>query len=160
MNPKDEISPDEDLINPWRLAQGDLEVAKNLKGKVSRAIPANLTIAKELIRRGVFPYHFEVYGHGFLELQNAFRAPWAAKCSAVLLEQWGAGVSNSLANEIYQTVYRKTGGKRIEVIRFAIEENKNRESEMGLLVYKECFERLIEAMDEERERVSSEQKKY
>jgi hypothetical protein len=155
---KNDIDPNDGLITPERRAKGDLEVAMNAKGQVTRAIPIGLTIAKELIRRGVFPYHYEIYGLGFLELQNAFRSPWAAKCSAVLLEQWGVGVSNSMANEIYEIVYNKVGRQRIDIIRYVLEEDKEREDRESHAQYKYCFERLIEAMDEEKSRVEEERR--
>lgn len=149
----EEISPDEDLVTPERLAKGDLEIAVNLRGKVSRAIPANLTIIKELIRRKVFPYHYEIYGVGFLELQAAFLAPWSARSSAVLLEQWGIGVSNSRASEVYQNVSRRIGGKRIEILKYVVEQAKEKEYRQHHEMYKDCFEMLISIMDEERERI-------
>ncbi len=151
-----DIDPSEDLITPARLAKGDLAVATNLRGKISRAIPANLTIAKELIRRRVFPYHYEIYGVGFLELRNAFRAPWAVRSSAVLLEQWGVGVSCSKANEVYENVCRRLGLRRIWVIEFVLEQMKDREDAQRHDMYKDCFDHLIEAMDEERSKLQQE----
>ncbi len=151
------FDPVEDLVTPERLAKGDLQVVYNLRGKVSRAIPADLTIIKELIRRRVFPHYFEVYGVGFLELRAAFRAVSGVRSSAVLLEQWGVGVSNSRAGEVYQTVCKRLGSWRINVIQYVIEESKDREIEAHHSAYKDCFERLAKAMDEERERVRKEQ---
>ena len=158
-----EISADEDLITPERRKKGDLDVALNLKGKVSRAIPAQLSVIKELIRRGTFPYHYEIYGVGFLELRNAFRAPWASRSSAVLLEQWGVGVSNSKADNIYQAVCRGLGVPRIELIIDTLErvERRKVKGAVGwkggerranrLELQKLAFDKLIELMDTERE---------
>ncbi len=153
------IDSTEDLITKERLAKGDLEVAVNLRGKISRAIPANLTIIKELIRKRVFPYHYEIYGVGFLELRNAFRAPWASRSSAVLLEQWGFGVSNSRADSIYQSVCRQVGVEKMRVVEFVIESPKEKDDVEKHDEYKNCFDKLVEAMDEERERVSLEREK-
>ncbi len=164
----EEISPEEDLVNPYRMAKGDLEVAYNLRGRVSRALPAQLTIVKELIRVGRFPYHYEVYGVGFMELRNAFRSPWGTKSSAVLLEQWGIGVSVSRADSIYQVVCKRLGLDNIMVIEYVTEakerRNVKREADrVGkekrkdyLLVYKDAFTKLVEIMDEERERLKQE----
>lgn len=160
-----DISPDEDLVTPERRAKGDLEVVINIRGKVSRAIPARLTILKDLIQRGVTPYHYEIYATGFLELRNAFRSPWAVRSSAVLLEQWGIGVSNGQADSIYQAVCRGIGSSRIEIIQYVSEaqerrigRSKPREVERRrevLTGYKEALERLVHIMDEERERALS-----
>lgn len=158
LNPE-EISPDEDLVNSWRLAQGDLEVAKNARGKICRAIPARLTIVKELIRRGIFPFHYEVYGVGFLELRAAFRTPWAVRSAAVLMEQWGVGVSIGRADEVYENICRKMGKWRINVVEFVATEEKDAECLEHHVWYKECFERLVGIMDEERSRIFNEKEK-
>lgn len=147
-----EIPPDEDLISPERLAKGDLMVAKNMRGKVCRAIPTNLTLIKELIRRGIFPYHYEIYGVGFLELRAAFRAPWAVRSAAVLMEQWGIGLSNSKADAIYQNVCRQVGIWRTGVIEFVVESSKEHENSKHHEMYQDSFARLVLSMDEERER--------
>lgn len=147
-----EISPNEDLISPHRFAKGDLMVARNMRGKISRAIPANLTLIKELIRRDIFPYHYEIYGVGFLELRTAFRSPWAVRSSAVLLEQWGIGLSNSKADAIYQNVCRSVGIWRTGVIEFVVESSKEHENKVHHELYRDCFSRLIASMDEEREK--------
>lgn len=154
----DEIGPNEDLVSPERLAKGDLEVVRNARGKVCRAMPAaeHLTIIKELVRRGVMPHHYEIYGVGFLELRTAFRAPWAVRSAAVLLEQWGKGVSVSSAGTIYLNVCKGLNYKRVGVVEHVLEERKEFERRDFHDVYKECFERLIELMDEEREKVNKE----
>jgi hypothetical protein len=152
----DEIDPSEDLISPERLAKGDLEVATNMRGKINRAIPANLTIIKELVRRGVWAYHMEIYGVGYIELRNCFRAPWTARSCAVLLEQWGQGVSRGIAGEIYQNVNRKLGKNAIGWIEYVVEEPKEKEDPRFHGVWEECFNRLIAAMDEEKKRIEEE----
>jgi hypothetical protein len=151
-----EISPDEHLITPERLAKGDLEVAHNLRDKISRAIPANLTLIKELVRRGVFPHHYEIYGVTFLELRAAFRSPWGVRSSAVLLEQWGIGMSVSKADNIYQHVCRALGTEKITIIEFVMERMKDVENKKHHGAYRGCFEKLVETMDEERERIYNE----
>ncbi len=151
-----EITPEEDLVTPERLAKGDLEVARNLKGKVSRAIPAHLTIIKELIRRDVAPFHYEVYGVAFLELRAAFRSPWAARSAAVLLEQWGIGVSYGQANSVYQNVCKRLEPWRIRVIEHVLEDVKELEKKGYLPTYRDCFDLLVTAMDEERARMIEE----
>lgn len=148
----EDIASNEDLITPERLAKGDLFVTVNLRGKINRAIPANLSIMKELIRRDVFPYHYEVYGVGFLELRHAFFSPLGTRSSAVLLEQWGKGISNGQGMDIFQTVCRKLGRARITVIEFVLTEPREKEVMAMHPVYKEAFETLIEIMDEEREK--------
>lgn len=171
MQELENISSSEDLINKWRLAQGDLLVAVNAKGKISHAIPAKLTIIKELIRRGIFPYHYEIYGVGFLEMQNAFRGPIRAKCSAVLLEQWGIGVSSGQAAGLYLAVCRQLGKHRTARIEFLLEMverrkkvneifylNDRRQSE-SVEEFAKCFERLIEIMDAERAKLEEIEKK-
>jgi hypothetical protein len=164
------ISPDEDLINPWRRAKGDLLVVVNGRGKVSHAIPSNLTIIKELIRREVLPYHYEIYGVGFLELQSAFRTPFRAKCSSVLLEQWGVGASAGRAAAIYLNVCRALGDKKISRIEFVLETRdrrvskkkfagdlrRERRTEDAITEFCGCFERLIELMDKEKEELKKE----
>jgi hypothetical protein len=155
---KDEISPKEHLVNEFRLAKGDLEVTYNLQKKINAAIPKNLTIIKELIRREVFPHHYEIYGVTFLELRAAFRAPWAVRSSAVLMEQWGIGISNNKATEIFEIVCRKIGIGNIRIIEYVIEELKEKEDIAAHEDYKKCFESLIDAMDEERKRVIEEMK--
>lgn len=165
----DEIQPTEDLVTPERRAKGDLEVAINGRGKVSRAIPANLTIIKELTRRGSFPHHYEIYGVGFLELQAAFLAPWRARNSVALLErealeQLGLVISNSKADEMYQHVSRLFGVQKMAVVQWVVESSERRiirprnkelkerrQNRIGM--FKECFEELVKLMDEERERI-------
>lgn len=145
----------EDLITPERLAKGDLQVARGAGGRVRLAIPAGLTIVKELVRRGVFPYHYEIYGVGFLELQNAFRAPWAPRSGAVLMEQWGVGVSAGAANEIYELVYRKIGTSRVIIVEQVVTYPKEYEERSRHKDYESAFEALCAAMDEERERANN-----
>lgn len=145
------ISPDEDLVTKERLAKGDLEVVENQRGKISRAIPSDsqLTICRELVRRGVWPHHYGIYGDGFLELRNAFRAPWAARGCAVLLEQWGIGVSNSKANQIYLNIIRKLGRHRL-MIEAVLEQERAAERYFLHEKYKDAIEVLVTLMDEER----------
>lgn len=152
----DEIPCDEDLVTPERLAKGDLEVAINLRGKISRALPSNLTIIKELIRRRVLPYHYEIYGVAFLELRAAFRAPWGVRSSAVLLEQWGVGVSSSRADEVYENVCKALGENKIKVVQYVLEEMKEKEHRNHHEEYKDCFEILTQVMDAERQRIFEE----
>lgn len=150
-----DIEPTQDLITPERLAKGDLHVVLNWRGKVTAAVPMKLSLVKELIRRGVIPYHYEVYGVGFLELRAAFRAPWNVRSSAVLLEQWGIGVSENKASGVYQNVYRRVGAYPISVIEFVLEANKESEDNSKHQVYKDSFEKLVSAMDEERDRLQN-----
>lgn len=166
MKPIEDITPDEDLVNKWRLAQGDLLVAVNGRGKISHAIPARLTIMKELIRKEQFPYHYEIYGMGFLELQNAFRSPMAAKCSSVMLEQFGIGASSGNASGLYLNACRLLGNKRVGQLEFLLgtmERRKKtlevfkgieRRTEENMNEFSKCFERLIEIMDAEKERLA------
>jgi len=161
---RDEISPDEDLVNKWRLAKGDLIVAVNGRGKISHAIPATLTILKDYIRKGVFPYHYEIYGVGFLELQSAFRTPMKAKCSSVLLEQWGIGESSGYAAGFYLNVRKAIGTYRAGLLGMTLENTERRKRRISVIKERrntlraeeiaDCFERLIEIMDEERNRIS------
>lgn len=169
-----EISPDEDLVNEFRLAKGDLMVVVNGRGKISHAIPAGLTIMKDLVRRGVFPYHYEIYGVGFLELQSAFRTPLRAKCSSVLLEQWGVGVSAGRAAGLYIDICKGLGNRRVGMLEFVLEnrerrnlrnaklaeaiEERRKDFSDGVEQMAECFERLVEIMDAEKERVLNESK--
>lgn len=169
MKINDDVSPDEDLVNKWRLAKGDLRVAVNARGKISHAVPAKLTIIKDLVRREILPRHYEIYGVGFLELQNAFRAPLKAKCSAVLLEQWGIGVSEGMAAGLYMNVRRQVGTPWVNLIEFLLETMERRKRHVMVKVERRkheentheftcCFERLVEIMDEEREKLSEVQK--
>lgn len=145
----------EDLVTPERKAKGDLEFVHNNKGRISHAAPARLTIIKELIRRDVLPYHYEIYGFGFLELRDVFLNPWAYRSAAQLLEQWGAGTSDTRAGDIYQNVCRVLGQERIPVIQYVMGEDKAKEDKEHHVIYKECFEKLATAMDEERERIKN-----
>ena len=146
----------EDLVNVWRMAHGDLEAVVNGRGFISRAVPVRLTIIKELIRRGIFPYHWEVYSIGFCELRNAFLSPWGVRSSAVLLEQWGVGVSTSRADSIYQAVARGLGARRSGLVQYLVEEPKEKEVRAAHSIYKDCLERLVAIMDEEREKLYQE----
>lgn len=148
-----DISPEEDIVTPERLAKGDLETSCNSRGKINHAISARLTIMKELVRRDIFPYHYDIYGVQFLELRAAFRSPWNMRSSAVLLEQWGVGLSGSRADEIYQNVCRRIGSRRIDVIQYVMEQPKEKEHKNNHEAYKESLEALIAAMDEEREAI-------
>ena len=167
-----DVSPEEDLINKWRLAKGDLIVVVNGKGKISHAIPSSLTIMKDFIRRGVFPYHYEIYGMGFLELQSAFRTPFKAKCSSVLLEQWGIGASAGKAATLYIDIGKILGNRRMRLIEFVLETRERRNlKNSGIVAIKKerrkedsiedfagCFEQLIEIMDKEKEKLLEESK--
>lgn len=145
-----EITADEDLVNEWRRAKGDLEVAKNGKGNICLAIPANLTIVKELVRRRIFPYHYEIYGVGFLELRSAFRSPWAFRKMTGLVEQLGRGLSNSETEALYEIVCRRVGLRYIQVIEFVLEQPKEKEEKDHHNLYKESFDKLVTSMDEAR----------
>lgn len=159
------ISSDEDLITPERMAKGDLDTEENSKGFIRTAIPKKLFVIDKLIYNGLLEPHHEIYGVGFLELRSAFRAPWAARVSAILMEQFGKGVSISKATEIYQNICRGINSKGIEVIQYALEIRGNKESETQSLlmryeisIYQEYFNKLVSHMDEERERIYREQK--
>lgn len=153
------ISPEEDLLTPERAAKGDLIVKRNGKGYINGAVLIDRLIIKKLVYNGILEYHHEIYGVGFLELRAAFRSPWAARISAILLEQFGKGISISHATEIYQNVCRGIRGRGLEVIQFALEVEDElgeqiRRYDVGL--YKEHFERLVGLMDNERERIYNE----
>ena len=161
------IAADEDLITPERLAKGDLLVSMNGKGMISSAVPLQRFVIKELIRRSVLDHYHEIYGMGFLELRAAFRAPWAVRSCAVLLEQWGKGLSISHATDIYQNVCRGfTGSRGVEVIQFALETEVGVEEPQRVVarysngVYLEFFDKLVGKMDEERERIANMVQKY
>jgi hypothetical protein len=157
MTDPDEISPNEDLVNEFRLAHGDLEVVRNARDKVCRAIPSDsqLTICRELVRRGVWPHHYGIYGDGFLELRNAFRAPWAARGCAVLLEQWGIGGSTSKANQIYLNVVRQLG-RHAAMLDVVLEAGRSAERHALHDKYKDAIEALVRLMDEERKKAQEE----
>lgn len=148
------LGPDVDLVNRWRLAKGDLESAKNERKKVCLAVPLQLTIVKELVRRGIFPYHYEIYGVGFLELRSAFRSPWACRKMTGLVEQLGRGLSNSQVEAIYEIVCKKVGIERIQVVEFVLEQNKELEHKKDHNLYRDSFDRLVIAMDEARKEVA------
>lgn len=162
----------EHLITKERRAKGDLEVAINSKKYISRAIPARITIIKELVRVRVLPYHYEIYGVGFLEFQNAFRAPWAIRKMMGLLEQLGGGLSSSQVDAIYENVYRKLGKDRVAIIEFVLNTQERRTIKKDSVTIlkdrrkdnvptlKNCFEKLVEAVDEERRRVYEESNNY
>lgn len=154
---KDEfITADEDVITPERLAKGDIFVGKNAKGKISTAAVIDNSIIKALIDRNSLQSHHEIYGLGFLELQAAFRAPWMVKSCAVLLAQWGVGISGSRATEIYQNVCRGMRGRGIEVVQHAMNERADIIVRYPVGLYQEHFDRLVSLMDEERERILNE----
>ena len=157
------LGPEEDIVTPERVARGDLNVSYNSKGKINSAMVRDNVIIKELIRLRVLDTFHEIYGLSFLELRAAFRAPWAPKCSAVLLEQWGIGVSVSSATEIYQNVCREFWGSRgLEIIQYALEREIPIESPEQIKIdmiakysnghYQEFFEKLVTVLDEEREK--------
>lgn len=151
------ISSEEHLVTPERLAKGDLHVQYNAKGFIKAALPTDRYVVKRLVKNGLLEYHHEIYGVGFLELRAAFRAPWATRISAVLLEQFGVGVSLSRATEIYQNVCRGLRGRGIEILEYALELENARQDKYSVGLYQEHFERLVQLMDEERERIYREQ---
>lgn len=166
----DDILSTEDLITPERRAKGDLQVAYNRRGKVSQAIPVNLTIVKELIRCKRFPHYYEIYGIGLLELRAAFLAPWRARNSVALLEsdaleQLGIRVGDSGATEMYHFLCKNFGMKNINIIQWVVESPERRSARLRVGVLKErrhdrldlfcnCFDLLVQLMDDERDRIS------
>lgn len=154
-----EIGPDEDLVTPQRLAKGDIKVVRNARGCISRAIPANLTIIKELIRRDIFPHYYEIYGVGFLDLQRAHRSPWAVRSSAVLLEQWGIGVSEGRAGDVYMAVMRIVPAGKLLIVEHVLSAPKEEERHDRHQDYRNSFEHLIEVMDTEQQRLLEEFRK-
>lgn len=157
----EEIQADEDLITPERLVKGDLKITFNAKGKINSALPGERYLIEKLIEQEILDYHHKIYGMGFLELRAAFRSPWNAKCSAVLLERWGIGLSSSRAGEIYQNVCRGMLGRGLEVIQFALEmevEDTKVYQKYGAGLYQEHFDRLVELMDVERKRAQEEER--
>ena len=160
------LSPEEDIVTPERVAKGDLDVRYNSKKKIDSAAVRDNVIIKELIRLRVLDTFHEIYGLSFLELRAAFRAPWAPKCSAVLLEQWGTGVSMSKATEIYQNVCREfLGGRGLEIIQYALEMEISEENKIVRIakysngLYQEFFEKLVGVLDAEREKRKKEEQK-
>lgn len=160
----------EDLVNPWRMAKGDLIVAVNSRGKISRAIPQKMPIIKDLVERGVVPYHYEVYGIRFLELQLAFRSPWAIRRMEGLMEQLGVGLTNSQLDAMYQNTCRFIGPKRVLTVEFFMQgferrkikledeyKGKNRRTEQKDKC-RQVFEPLIEIIDSELRRIEEEKK--
>lgn len=151
-------NPAEDLISEERLAKGDLVVTYNGRGKIKSAVPGHRYIIDRLVWGELLDYHHAVYGVGFLELRTAFRAPWATRISAVLLEQFGKGVSLSRATEIYQNVCNGFRGRGQAVVEYALEtEVDSSPDRYGVGLYQEHFQRLVELMDQERERIYREE---
>lgn len=144
------LDEDIDRVNRFRLAQGDLEVAKNSKKKICVAIPNSLTIVKHLVSKGIFPYHYEIYGVGFLELRSAFRSPWAFRKMTGLVEHLGRGLSNSQVEVIYEKVCKKTGLDHILVVEYLMDTMAPKDMIGQDPRWKDSFERLIVAMDESR----------
>jgi hypothetical protein len=151
------ITADEDLVTPERLKKGDLWVGYNAKDNINKAAVNENTIIKFLVKNDILNHHHEIYGLGFLELQAAFRAPWATRSCAVLLEQWGTGTSVGRATEIYQNVCRGLLGRGLEVVQFALNETKLKSSTFSNGLYQEHFEKLVAVMDAERERIYREE---
>jgi hypothetical protein len=77
----------------------------------------------------------------------------------VLLEQWGVGVSGGRADMVYQNVCRKIEMWRTGVIEFIVENDKSHENKAHHELYKDCLSRLIDAMDEEREKAYEESRR-
>lgn len=162
---KEEIDTSiENLITPERLAKGDLEVSHNGKGMIHRAIPMNLTIIKELIRRRAFPHHFEIYGIGYLEMRASYLAPFRARGSVALLEkealeQLGINVNPTQTSELYRFVQKNLGVDRCKMVQWVVESEERRKPKKNqpafvekrvskVDLYKNCFERLAKCMDE------------
>lgn len=152
------IGADEDVVTPERMAKGDLSTTRNAKGKINGAAPHDKYVIDKLLKNGVLEHHHKMHGLGFLELRAAFCAPWAAKSSAILLAQWGAGVSLSRATEIYQNVTKRLLGKGTRVIQYALEVEVAEEIGEGYsrAIYQEYFDNLVTYMDEELERIRKE----
>jgi hypothetical protein len=160
-----ETSVDEDLITPERYAKGDLQVAFNTHGKISKAIPLELTIVKELIRRRIFPHHYEIYGTVFLELRAAFRSVNGCRSAAVLLEQWGIGVSENNALQMYQHVSRRMKKHEIDIVEYTMNKIERRLKTVFLAGgkerrtpylenYRKTYDTLVVIIDEERKNLS------
>jgi hypothetical protein len=151
----------ENLVTPERLAKGDLWVKKNLKDRIVLANVLDRSVVEKLVKTEVLQHHHKVYGAGYLDLQRAFRSPWHPRSCAVLLAQWGIGTSLGEATEVYQNVCRGMLGRGIEIVEFAMESSDTvvnlRKYSNGL--YQEHFDRLVELMDKERERVFKEKSK-
>ncbi len=147
----------ESLITDERLAKGDLRTVVNGKGFIKTAEPNERYIIEKLVRDEKLDYYHAIYGVGFLELRAAFRSPWATKISAVLLEQFGVGISLSRATELYQNVCRGMLGRGLEVVQFAMEMGTTHISSYSIQLYQEHFQRLVDLMDEERRRIYDEE---
>lgn len=163
-----EITISGDIVTPERLAKGDLLAGKNHLGVVYVVVPKTLTILKDLIRRGVFPPHYEIYALGFMELKNAFLSPMAPKSAAILLEQWGVGVSRGSGDSVYLSIARRMGAGRLFALQYLIDhpERRKRRGEFvqgrknrrisedeTVKYWQNILEKLIETMDEEREKL-------
>lgn len=153
---EESTEPGEDLVTPERLAKGDIWVKKNLKDKISAAGWIDNSIVKKLVKIEVLQYFHEIYGLGFLELRLAFRAESLEKSFFVLLPAWACGVSGGRAIEIYQNVCRGMLGRGLKVVEFAMEQNADRIRQFDNGLYVEHFDRLVELMDKERERIAAE----
>lgn len=147
----------EDLITPERLKKGDVRIKLNARSKISWAAQVDASVVRELIKLEWLERHHEIYGLGYLELRTAFRSPQLEKSCAVLLAQWGKGISNSRAGEIFQNVTRGMTAKGIVVVTHACEQHKSKIGNYEKGVYQEHFERLAGLMDEERDRVKNEE---
>lgn len=145
----------EGIVTVERAAKGDLAVKWNVEGVVIDAVSLVRFVVNELIAREWLDIHHEAYGLGFLELRAAFRSPWAARSGAVLLEQWGIGMSAGIAASVYQTVSREIGGKGVEIVGYCMETPFVDVESLGRFSkghYQEYFDKLVVAMDTERER--------
>jgi hypothetical protein len=144
------------VVNPYRMAQGDLDGVVRGQGAeahIAHAQVQDFTILADLIRRGFLEEHHRAYGMCFLELQHAFTARLRYKANSIFLEGvMGAPIPSALAEALYLRTLRDITRIRARIIERAClhlaETDTACKIIQGINAYQESFDWLVRVTDD------------
>lgn len=148
--------PQSPIVNDFRAAQGDLNCSRNIKGEVTHAETKKNTILHSLIERGFLEYFHTGYGDTLLELHHGFSSRLRHKVNAVFIDQIMGMVSHGEASDMYDEIVRELTFSRVRIIVHACNDAEDIDAAChvmaGINVYRDCFDRLVRALDDARAR--------
>ncbi len=152
-----------DLITPERAAKGDMSLTRQpnpyaKQSFITKARVEDRSVLGLLIDKGHLDEHHRYYGDKLLECRHAFLSPVRHRPHP--MGHRGGAESTGFAAALYVRVTARLTGPRVRTVLYALAERDVRPAIGDLpaapAVYRDAFERLVDATDEERKRLHDE----
>lgn len=155
MDESQELPPNSPLVNPYRLAKGDLDIHQNSKGIIDAAWQRRDALIDYLIALRILEDHHAYYAMVFYDLRRAFRRRVSYKSNSIYAaEFFGADTSDGHFETCYLRVCRQIAGKTETAIMFICDNpptvTNKKAAYIGRFQAQAAFERLVSAIDDAR----------